>query len=297
MEGEVIMLLPAKMSSLAIRFAQEGRVEEALSLFESVLVAFSNPQPSVDIWRYGELLSKNRPILVSCGGIATLELFCKKLTKAIETSRESDTVVEDYSYRWRPAIENHSQNGPRATHEVESILISTVRDAAEQIVQEQKASVQEVVHYLENKAHSIFHRIVLYLLRIFAYGALDLVSDCLSNRKEFDNFDSYHEYVLLLQACFAHVSSHIQSGILQWISEGPNVEAYKLGYKKWMGHEPTGEMVAAYQDTWRRDWLSFISDTLPSFWLNMGLLLTQNSSPTLQRPLLYAREARNQRKS
>ena len=260
------MLLPEKIGEFAAYLAQGGELEQAFALTETLLTSFLDIQTSFDTWRYGELLTKLFPVLVSHSGLGALEFLCRQLSSALASSEDQNNSEVSFSYRWRPAIESHEQNNFRGPHDVENMLVSAARNAAEQVIREQKASVQETVALLESQPFPIFHRLTLHVLRTFASDVPELVADYLSRRAEFDSLDSHHEYALLVQECFAQLPLEVQLTILGWIEEGPNVEDYRKGYQRWTGQESTDELVSSYIDHWRRDRLSFFSDALPQEW-------------------------------
>jgi hypothetical protein len=135
------------------------------------------------------------------GDRGALAFLCGQLSSALASSEEQNNSQGSISYRWRPAIESHEQNNVRGPHEVENLLVSAVRNAAEQVIREQKASVQETAALLESQPFPVFHRLTLHTLRTFASDAPEPVADYLSRRAEFDSLDSHHEYALLIQEC------------------------------------------------------------------------------------------------
>jgi hypothetical protein len=73
-------------------------------------------------------LKDHYPELVKAAGLPALELLCELLEKAIQFSPHREEGAEDFSYTWRPAIEDHPQN---LRHTVKDALVSAVRDASE----------------------------------------------------------------------------------------------------------------------------------------------------------------------
>ncbi len=74
-----------------------------------------------------------------------MKLLCRLLSIVLRSSYESTKGSEDYSYIWRPAIEDGIQPD---SHELRDMLLSAVRDAAEHVVRENKATVQDMVSCL-----------------------------------------------------------------------------------------------------------------------------------------------------
>jgi hypothetical protein len=257
------MLQLEKIGELAAYLARGEQINQALTLTDTLLTTLSNASTPSDIWQYGEILTRLLPVLVSYGGMSTLELFCSHLSYVL-TSSEEYPQLEHFSFSWRPAIEDHEQN--LNVQDWKNLLTIAVRNIAEQVIREQKSPLPDVIAFLEKQSHSIFHRITLHVLRLFANDASELITHYLTLPSEFDNLDSYHEYALLLQERFAFLSPLNQAEILSWIEEGPDVEGYKTRYRHWVGHEPSNELITSYIAQWRRDRLTWLVDALPPEW-------------------------------
>ncbi len=123
------MLLPERIGEFAAYLAQGGQLEQAFALTETLLASFSERETSFDVGRYVELLIKLFPVLVSHGNRGALEFLCSQLSSTLASSDDQNNSKRSFSYRWRPAIESHEQNNVRGPHEVENLLVSSVRNA------------------------------------------------------------------------------------------------------------------------------------------------------------------------
>ena len=237
-------LLSEKLGKLMACWANGGKTGEAIRLARALL-----EQVHFNVWWCREFLQKHYPELVRAAGIPALEALCDSLEKVIRLSRRqyNDEGPEDYSYIWRPAIEDHPQN---PEHIPKGILVAGVRDAAEEVIRSGKATVEEVVEILESRQWKVFHRIALHVLRVFAEQAPDLVAARLTRRDLFGDAGVLHEYALLLRAAFSRLSEQERQMILEWIAEGPDED------------DP-----ARYRELWQRDWLARIGfENLPEEW-------------------------------
>src|SRR5207245_3442121 len=141
------------------------------------------PEPAAhfDVWHYEQVLKKRLDALVDAAGLGAVALFCDLLESAVELSRQgaADDVNDDYSWIWRPAIEEHEQNR-RET--VKTLLVSAVRDAVERVGAREPRTVGELVLLLEQRRWRIFHRIALHLLRRYPEHAKSIVEQRFTNR-------------------------------------------------------------------------------------------------------------------
>jgi hypothetical protein len=205
------------------------------------------------------------PDLITAAGEQALTLLCDLIESAIDLSRrrEDDEGPEDYSYIWRPAIEDHGQNRP---YSLKELLVTAVRDAAEQLALAHPTLVPTLVQTLESRRWHIFHRIALHLLRIFPKTAADLVAARLTDWTRFDELGLRHEYALLARDRFAHLSADDQSKILDWIDAGLDLDKFKTDRKHNLGQDTTDDEAQRYVNSWRLRRLAPIRDALPQEW-------------------------------
>lgn len=276
-------LLPDKLGALVTHLARGGQIDDALDLTR-FLFAMSHgprvmektgedeayhlspePRPRFDAWQYEQILKKIVPDLVVAGGERALMLFCDLLEDVAQLSqhRKECEEPEDYSYVWRPAIEDHSQNSP---YELKSLLVSAVRDAAEQLVIGNIASVHRLVRMFEERRWRVFHRLALHLLRLFPEAAPGLIAERLTDHARFDELCLRHEYALLAQTRFPYLTSEDQAKILCFIEEGPDLTQFKSAVERQTGKCPTDEQAERYMKLWRRDRLAMLRDVLPKKW-------------------------------
>jgi len=276
-------LLPEKLGSLVAHLARGGQIEAALNLARVVLEILPDPREEAgvevkdkyglpptpiarfDTWHYEEILKKDFPELVREAGIRALELLCDLLEAGIRLSqrRGEHEGPEDLSYIWRRAIEDHAQN---RLHSLRDILVSGVRDAAEQLAQGNRIPVPDLIRYFEGKPWRVFHRIALYLLSRSPDAAADLVAARLLNRSLFDDPGVRHEYVLLLRQCFNTLTPEQQRVILNWLEEGPDLMEFAQAQQQLTGKEPTEEDLTRWKRRWQRDRLAWISPHLSEDW-------------------------------
>lgn len=277
------LLLPEKPGQLLTHWAKAGRTDEAMHVARVLLAVLPNerrvepgpdeayrlpPEPRARFagWEYREILKKYYPELVRVAGLPALKLLCDLLDKAIRLSRtrDEDQGPEDYSYIWRPTIEDYHQN---LGYTIKDALVSAVRDAAELVVRSGHGTVEEVVNALERRRWKVFRRIALHVLRVFADQALPLIATRLTDRNLFDDVGAQHEYILLMRACFSRLAEKDQAKILGWIEAGPDVERFKEQRQAVNGSPPSDEEVARYREAWQRDRLAWIGpENLPQDW-------------------------------
>lgn len=275
-------LLPEKMGQLLAHWAKGGRTDEALRVARVLLDILPDeghkvpgpdhtyrlppePRARFDAWVYEEVLKDHYPELVEAAGLPALELLCDLLEKAIRLSRRGgdDEGPKDYSYIWRPAVEDHPQN---CGHTVKDALVSGVRDAAELVFRSGRATLEEVVNALEGKHWKIFYRIALHVLKAFPEEADEFAAARLTDRALFEDVVLRHEYVMLLRDRFRRITPGDQAKILKWIENGPEMDQWKQRRENETGRQPSEKEITRCE-IWQRDWLARIGpEGLPAEW-------------------------------
>lgn len=276
-------LIPDKVGSLVAHLARGHQVDKALELGQSLLALKPcdrpvpeireherlptppEPQAWFDEWDYRQILERHIPALVIAAGQRALNLLCDILDAAVSFSR-GDTEgdgPEDYSYIWRPAIEDHTQNQQRG---IDDALVTAVRDAAAQIARSDPGSIPTLVQNLEKRRWQVFHRLALHLISEFPDQAPELAAERLGDRKRFDDAGLHHEYAVLAQKCFAALPEEDKRKILNWVDEGPDLAGYKSSREERTGRRLKDEDVERYGRLWRRDQLALFSGNLPPEW-------------------------------
>jgi len=280
-------LLPEKLAQLMKKLAEEGQEDEALRLARSLLSLRVNdsrarkwreqqqrvskrdpwvgfePPPEVKAWvdehQYRHILEEYFPSVVEAQGLRAIEFLCDVLEKAIKIE-QVEVGGPDFSYIWRPAIEDHSQN---LRFTVKQDLVEAIRDAAKCIIANRPNEAKQVLDELEGRPFPIFRRIALYLLSTRPEADEERAVERLCDRDVFEDANMRHEYYLLAQSLFSSLPDHRQQQVLGWIEAGPEEEeaATKLD-----GTRRSREEIEKYRQWWKRDKLALFKGALPAEW-------------------------------
>jgi hypothetical protein len=211
------------------------------------------------------------PDLVTVAGEKALHLLCDLLESAIQLYTKG-RASGDYSYAWRPAIEDSDHNHLADPKE---LLVSSTRDAAIQIVKGDPAKLKFIIEELEKRQWSIFHRLALHLLIVFRIGNDRLIEERLTDHARFDSLEIRHEYSILAQSQFGKLTTDAQNKILKWIDDGPDLESFKKAEEKRTTKPPSTEEIQLYSKRWKLTRLGPISGTLPEEWKSRYSELTR----------------------
>jgi hypothetical protein len=243
----------------------------------------TKPETRISLSDYQSILEDNLAILTANAGHAIIELLCQLLATAFKASSDTD---DEYSYIWRPAIEDHEQNHDDSAR---GLLISSIRDAAEQVLREHPTDLLEILRLLRRsrlsddshpKPGTTIERICLHLIRLFPTGNESEVAQALRNKALFEDHRLRHEYALLLKEQFQNLSPPDQETILRWIDYGPSdIEERSAGWSKERGGPPSAEEIAGYKKHWQMKQLALIQNSLPESWAEKYAAIASGMRP------------------
>jgi len=290
------LLLPKKLGSLIRHLARGGEGNAALRLAREVFAlrlggdgvradgrpapfpGISKPQGYFDDWHYREILGECLGDLVDAKGGQALEMLCDLLESGVRlhVGDGERGEWEDYSYIWRPAIEEHVQNHP---YGVMDALAAAVRSAAEKIVANDSGQLPAVVASLESRRWKVFRRVALHLLRLFPHVAPGLIAERLTDRDVFHDIGLCHEYALLSADCFSQLTEKEQNTILGLVDEGPDLRTFRERYNELSGAEPAHHEIHRFKRLWQRDRLAPLVASLPAEWKSRYERLVEELGP------------------
>jgi hypothetical protein len=264
-------------ADVALRLLEDDAIAPALDVVGSLLevqpdprlaqkaVARDSPlrpnlEPAVRMseWQYERALQNVLERAVDTAGIDGVRLFAGLLETALRLSRwEDESDMDDLSYVWRAAIENHEQNSDRG---IRNSLISAVHDAAIRFGARGADELETTINTLEPMS-TVHRRIALHVLASTDEGGR-LAAERLTSRELFDDHQIRHEYVKLLRTRFRELDAPARNEVISWIEAGPDVDRYRRRRIETDGEAPNEDDVARYVDLWRRDRYSFVEPHL-----------------------------------
>jgi hypothetical protein len=263
-------LLFQQLADVVVVLAAGGEPAEAIDLASDLFailpgerqrpVGRKDVRGRVEEHQYKRLLERCRPALARAGGTETVELFCTLLDSALE---QSEGTGEDYSWMWRPAIEEHSQNHHES---VPSALVSAVRDCVRESVERDPSLAPAIVQKLEGRGRLIYRRLALDVLAQHPERHVALIEERLQDKARFDDSGERHEYARLAAGAFPHVSEAVRSTLLSWIEAASETESTVARWTAEQGAPPSREDAERLRRIWQRDRLAPLKDVLPPDW-------------------------------
>jgi thiol-disulfide isomerase/thioredoxin len=257
-----LYFLPEIYGKLISHLARGGQVDYALNLARKLLAVNptigeykeekislmpSSPLIRFNIWYYEQILKNNIPDLVITAKECALKLLCDLLVDVIRFSDKSaDETVEEYSFIWRPAIEEHDQN--HRIHEINDLIVSAVRDVADELIETKGKIVLEII---EGQKFKVFNRIGLYLRRKWPEIDPDGTDNLVINPNVFDDIHLHHEFYLLIAEQFDKLSPIIQKAYLDLIKQAVDVGTRFDIREREYGNQPRPEEIESYVRRWQ----------------------------------------------
>jgi len=274
--------LPSTLGDLIGHLARGGQVEVALDLAKAVLRILPDPragmeeyqeqqlwspqpQARCDVWQYQEILKTHMPDLVKAAGLRALTFLCSLLKYAVRFSlRARDGKgPQDYSYVWRPAIEEHEQN---RGDDLRNSLVSAARDAAETLMD---THGKEVLATIERGPFKVFDRIGLHLRRMCPDVDPEGTNGLFTDGRAFEDVALRHEFHRLLEKGFEKLSDDAQQTYLDWAAEGFDAERWIAFRVEQNGGQPTEEQVQRRKRHWQYEKLQPVRTYLTGQWSHL----------------------------
>jgi len=278
------------VSALVNSLASDGEVASALRLFRTVFAAvrddsaqaktalLEHAKTFMDPWNYREEMKKCLATLTKQGGTQFISTLCQLLNDflCIE-AKDGFQGPDDYSYVWRPAIDEHEQNihdDPRDT------VVTATRDCLVLIALESPSNIEELVEILESQQWHVFARIMLHLLAEVPSAPQKLVSKHLTEPYLFSEIGVRHEYAALLRNRFKTLAPDEKELVMNMIGNGPDKVSYANFIQREYGRPATEQEISKYSEYWELEWLSFIQEDLSGQWTHRyEELKTRNQQP------------------
>ena len=245
--------LPRKaMSSCRCRlpkalFAPKGESQKA------------GPGRSDSYW-YKEGLRNVTPILATLRAQTFLPMLCDWLEQLVRSTKSiNDESGDDYSYIWRPAIEEHEQNHE---HDLVGIVVGSVREGFECGIRKGGMSLISALELLENYRLTVFHRLSLHLLAEFGEQEPGLVTRTILDRHLFDDHRIKHEYAQLVNQQLPKLHRTDRDEWYRWVDEGPDMSDFDEHVRQGRHREPTDTDRRSRIDYWKFQKLHWVRDVL-----------------------------------
>lgn len=270
------LLLPEKVGALVSHLFRGGFIDEGVELAEVLLAVQPDPRldrleandeelpfritpepvARFDQWQYERLLEEHLDAWVELGQFKVFDLMSRLLHEALKISTRGQQDAEsDYSYFWRPAIEDDPQNAYR---EVRDLLVTAVRDVAVRLA---AVALNDVVRRLETQPFEVFTRIALHVLRVTEDTPVTLVAERVTNPDLIDGVGVFHEFWFLVRDGFLDLVEDDRDRVLALIEQGPDVEE-----RRERTPPTTDEELSRYIEGWKFRRLSILRDVLPPDW-------------------------------
>ncbi len=231
-------------SDLSIHLADGGEVTGAMTLAEALFTPKfeeDQEQPSRrrDEYWYKAGLKKVVPALVGREPRKFLLRLCDWLKVSVDAKEHIDPDSgSDYSYLWRPAIEEHEQNGD---YYFAGAMVGFVRQGLEQAIRDGQLSLEETLEIMARYSYLVFRRIGIHLVNEFAEQNPELVRQTIMDRDLFDDYQYKHEYAMLVGHRLNLLTTEERDTWFGWLEAGPDMSDFDENIKKGLGRDATDE--------------------------------------------------------
>jgi hypothetical protein len=266
---ELYMFRQEEFCQLVERLAGESSTrEEAFGVAKAYLFPRVKPESRRqrrDEHDFFEALESLVPMMVRLRPEETIRLLCDSLVAALRVKGEpaSGDPMFDYSYMWRPAIEEHEQN---RSYDLAGTLVTPLRNATELAVTEKHLKLERVLDIVRGCKFLIFHRLAVHLINVFAEAEPVLARETLMDKKLFDDHRFKHEYAMLAGKRFGLLEPTEKDRFFDWLDKGPDMAGFDGWIRENLGREPNEEDRANRKKHWQYEKLWWIREHLDGQW-------------------------------
>ncbi len=222
----------------------------AVAMFTSKPQEDRNDHNRRDEYWYKEGLKKVVPAMIERQAGEFLGKLCGWLKAAVEAKRGTDSDSGlDYSYMWRPAIEEHKQN---RGYDFPGALVGSVRDSFELAIRDGKISLNGALEMLRKYPYLIFKRLGVHLVNFFAEQRPDLAQAFIMIKENLDDHGVKHEYAMLVGDRLDLLTPEQRDTWFGWIDAGPDMTDFAEIVKRNTGREATPEDRKNRIEYWKR---------------------------------------------
>jgi hypothetical protein len=234
-------LLADKLSDLMVKLVNGNEIDSSLKLLDILLdvtiekrdkeyTQIVEAKPYIDIRIYKNILEKKIINLLKKKPFETMKHLADKLNKAIHLEIKANnrqTGKDDYSYIWKPAIEDSFQSF--GNEDFKCLLVISLKNTLENIGKSNIDLLRKAIEFLDKYNYSIFIRIKLHIYRLFPEVFKKEIQEVI--KQYFDDIDNIrveHEYKLLFSQQFCSLPKSLKE---QYLSSIENISKKKKNGK------------------------------------------------------------------
>ena len=251
-------------TQLCVRLAEEGKVELSLSLAEALFAprneaAQATSRRSDDYWSKQGLRTV-APLLSRLRPREFLPMLCDWLEESVRSTKNvADDSNDDYSYLWRPAIEEHEQNHD---NDLTASMVGAVREGFDSALTSNALSLVDALALLERRPLMIFRRLYLHLVTEFGDQEPELLRRTILSRDLFDDYRLKHEYARLVGRRLPGLDEGDQDEWYRWVDQGPDMADFDDEVRQNLHREPTDTDRLSRIEYWQFQRLHWLRDAL-----------------------------------
>jgi len=213
-----------RIAELAAQLVEGGFPAEAMQLALATFTPRSEEDSGnrLEERRQVDALRLLVPALLPARPKGVLALLVRLLFAEVRSGRGQSVDGHEFSYIWRPAIEDHARN---SDSNKASELVALVRDGFDLAIRSSHLSLSDAVVLLDTHDSEILKRIRIHLIAEFAERDTSLAKRTMLDRSLFFDFNLKHEYARLVRMHFGLLDAAERGTWLEWIDAGPKESA------------------------------------------------------------------------
>lgn len=269
------------LGRLIVKYIDGDKVKEAALLFDclctpsvrKVAAAVKRQFPTIsheeaegllEQYEFVEMTKLAFPYLLEKIPLNLVKILESNIHRAldIEFPKGKGKRKEDFSYIWRPAIEEHEQNYELSRFK--DALVSTLRDALITLLKKQhNGSLWSILKRFLKSRYTIFKRLALFTMSENAEQFMNLIKPLVLQNRNLDDHRIRHELFGLLKKSFPLFDEVTRQHVVSWIEAGPDTNWWIKWRTKEEGKPPSAESIQRFVNHWKLERYWIVRDHLP----------------------------------
>jgi len=269
------------LGKLIVKYLGSGHRKEAAIVFEKVSmpvvrklettirkqfasIAHDEADGLLEQHEFNELVEVAFPRILTEIPTDVTRILERNLIRAlsIEGRNKNKRRTEDFSWMWRPAIEDHQQNYDFG--KIKEVLVTCLRDAllnmANKNLDDTLGPLLE--RYLKS-GYSVFKRLALFVLSENADYFLDIITPFVHDLTNLNDYRIKHELFGLLKKAYPILDNQTKESIVSWIEQGPSTDWWIKWRKREEGKPPSDAALQKFVNHWQLERFWILREYLP----------------------------------
>ena len=238
-----------------------GAIETAFELLNIAIRFEQSKDENISVlsdWAFKKFLLEDVIKCVPELGVPIINVLCRKLLDAEKIESPKTYKYDENSASWLPDVTNpHDWQ----RYDTRVVLVEAILEFSKVLI-ENGASSKDIICEMDRYQGGIFRRLQIFLVSQHLESNYESAISYLFDPIIRDNWGFRAEYLALVREIFPSLANKHRKQFINWIKDGPDLDAYKNNYETWHDSLPDDDAIRDFVDSWRQEKLTWIQKFL-----------------------------------